>query len=85
MKKTDTNFDFESALSELEALVQRMEAGDLSLEDSLTAFERGIALSKQCQSALSAAELRVKALTEGDSGPELSDIDGDDSTVTTGD
>jgi exodeoxyribonuclease VII small subunit len=73
--KADHNFDFESALGELEALVQRMEAGDLTLEESLSAFERGIALSKQCQSALSAAELRVKALTEGEAGPTLSDLE----------
>ena len=59
--------DFEAALAELEELVGRMEAGSLSLEDSLAAFERGIKLTRACQSALRSAELRIKALTqEGD-------------------
>ncbi|MCY3837759.1 MAG: exodeoxyribonuclease VII small subunit [Gammaproteobacteria bacterium] len=59
--------DFEAALAELEELVGRMEAGSLSLEDSLAAFERGIKLARECQSALRSAELRIKALTqEGD-------------------
>lgn len=59
--------DFEAALAELEELVGRMEAGSLSLEESLAAFERGIKLTRGCQSALRAAELRIKALTqEGD-------------------
>ena len=59
--------DFEAALAELEELVARMEAGSLSLEESLAAFERGIKLTRECQSALRSAELRIKALTqEGD-------------------
>ena len=63
----DEPVDFEAALAELEELVGRMESGTLSLEDSLKAFERGIKLTRQCQSALRQAELRVKALTqEGD-------------------
>lgn len=55
--------DFEATLSELETLVERMESGDLSLEDSLSAFERGVTLTRECQQALSEAELRVKTLT----------------------
>ena len=63
----DEAVDFEAALGELEALVTKMESGTLSLEDSLAAFERGVKLTRQCQSALRSAELRVKALTqEGD-------------------
>ena len=57
--------DFESSLDELEALVQSMETGELTLEQSLAAFERGIALTRQCQQALQAAEQRVAFLTEG--------------------
>ncbi|TNC92921.1 exodeoxyribonuclease VII small subunit [Thalassolituus sp.] len=57
-------FEFESALAELEALVNRMESGELSLEDSLAAFERGIGLTRQCQTALSEAEQRVQILME---------------------
>jgi exodeoxyribonuclease VII small subunit len=56
--------DFESGLAELETLVQAMEAGDMSLEDSLKAFERGMALSGSCQKALSAAELKIQTLSE---------------------
>lgn len=54
---------FEDTLSELEALVERMESGELSLEESLGAFERGIALTRRCQEALQAAEQRVEILT----------------------
>ncbi len=66
---------FETALAELESLVEKMETGDLSLEDSLTAFERGVKLTRHCQSALQAAELKVKVLTE--SG-DLEDLDVED-------
>jgi exodeoxyribonuclease VII small subunit len=54
---------FEESLSELEALVENMETGELSLEDSLRAFERGIALTRYCQQALQAAEQKVEILT----------------------
>ncbi len=63
--------DFEAALSELEALVQSMETGSLSLEDSLRAFERGVQLTRQCQTALQQAELRVKALSRDGSESDL--------------
>lgn len=66
---------FEAALEELENLVEKMETGDLSLEDSLAAFERGVKLTRHCQSALQAAELKVKVLTE--SG-DLEDLDVED-------
>lgn len=56
--------NFEAALKELETLVAQMEGGNLSLDESLKAFERGIALTRQCQSALKAAELKVQTLTE---------------------
>lgn len=55
---------FEHALEEFERLVERMEAGDLSLEESLKAFERGIALSRVCQQVLDEAEQRIQILTE---------------------
>lgn len=58
--------DFEQALTELEALVARMEAGDLSLEESLKAFEEGVKLTRECQTQLSAAEQRVQKLLEED-------------------
>jgi exodeoxyribonuclease VII small subunit len=67
--------NFEAALDELEQLVERMEAGELTLEQSLAAFERGVALTRDCQKALKEAELRVQALTETGSGLALEDID----------
>lgn len=55
---------FEQSLQELENLVEKMEAGDLSLEQSLTAYERGVGLYRQCQQALEQAELRVRLVTD---------------------
>lgn len=55
--------DFETSLDELETLVEQMESGDLTLEESLQAFERGVALTRSCQNALKSAELRVQKLT----------------------
>lgn len=53
---------FEKSLDELETLVNRMEQGELSLDESLQSFERGIALYRNCQSALEQAELKVQQL-----------------------
>jgi len=60
-KKSELNF--EEAMVQLESLVSKIEAGNLSLEDSLNEFEKGIKLSKICQKALTEAEQRVKILT----------------------
>ena len=54
--------DFEAALAELEALVERMESGELTLEQSLQAFERGVTLTRTCQKALKEAEQKVEVL-----------------------
>jgi exodeoxyribonuclease VII small subunit len=54
--------DFERSLDELESLVQRLEHGDLSLDDSLKTFERGMALYRNCHHALEQAELKVNLL-----------------------
>ncbi len=56
--------DFEQSLKALEALVERMEQGDMSLEESLESFARGIELTRECQQRLSAAEQQVKQLVE---------------------
>ena len=69
----DEPVDFEKALAELEELVSKMEDGTLSLEESLAAFERGVKLSRACQSALRNAELRVKALTQEGEEVDLSE------------
>jgi exodeoxyribonuclease VII small subunit len=56
--------NFEKSLAELETLVDNMEQGNLSLEESLKRFEKGIALSTECQQALQSAELKIKELVE---------------------
>ena len=55
---------FEQSLSDLQVLVERLESGDLSLEESLATFEQGIALTRECQSALQDAEQRINILLE---------------------
>ncbi|MDD2724770.1 MAG: exodeoxyribonuclease VII small subunit [Methylovulum sp.] len=55
---------FEDALAELEQLVTRLEQGDISLEESLKSFERGVNLTRTCQQALQAAEQKVQILIE---------------------
>jgi exodeoxyribonuclease VII small subunit len=69
--------DFEHSLDELESLVGRLEKGDLSLDDSLATFERGIALYRQCQGALEQAELRVKLLLDPLQPDRTSDFEPD--------
>lgn len=63
-------FDFEQALADLEALVERLERGDLPLEASLAEFQRGVDLSRRCQAALAAAEQRVEKLLQRSDGTE---------------
>lgn len=64
MPKKKQGYDFEQTLSELEHLVERMESGDLSLEESLKAFEQGVKLTRECQARLSQAEQKVQELIE---------------------
>jgi exodeoxyribonuclease VII small subunit len=61
MSETKTP-DFEQALAELEALVARLERGDMPLDDALRTFERGVELTRQCQGSLKAAHQRVEIL-----------------------
>lgn len=56
---------FETSMQELEGIVQKLERGELKLEESLVLFERGMVLSQQCRSALDTAELKVKTLIDG--------------------
>ena len=58
--------DFETSLDQLEQLVEKMEHGEMSLEDSLAAYERGVGLYRRCQAALEQAELRVRLLSDPD-------------------
>lgn len=69
-KKPADSFDFENALAELENLVTAMEEGDLSLEESLQAFEKGIKLTRECQTALKQAEQKVQVLLDEDGNTE---------------
>ena len=63
---------FESAMGQLETLVSKMESGDLSLEESLKAFEKGVNLTRFCQDQLQKAELKVQELN---SKGEIIEID----------
>ncbi len=71
----EERFDFEQALAELEAIVQRMERGELPLEESLAQFERGVRLARQCQQALDAAEQKVDALMAQGDGADVQPLD----------
>lgn len=68
---------FEDALKQLEALVERMESGELSLEESLASFEKGVALTRICQTSLNEAEQKVSLLTQNtpDAETEAFDVD----------
>jgi exodeoxyribonuclease VII small subunit len=80
--------DFEQSLSELEALVQKLEQGDVPLEEALATFERGVALTRQCQTALQTAQQKVEVLlgqagksqsgNEDNGGETLAPFDDDD-------
>ena len=66
MARKKTAPDFEQSLGELQTLVERLESGELSLEDSLAAFEQGIRLTRECQGAISQAEQKVQILLGAD-------------------
>ena len=73
-RKNNDEFDFEKALAELETLVERLETGDLSLEESLKDFERGVALTRACQKALAEAEQKVQILLSEEGKEKLEDF-----------
>lgn len=62
MNQTSPKIDFEQQLSNLESLVTSLEEGDLTLEESLSSFEQGIKIARECQQALQVAEQRVEVL-----------------------
>ena len=70
-----SNINFEKTFAELEDLVNKIEEGDLSLEESLKCFERGMQLTKNCQQALSEAEQKVKILLEKNNNISLENFD----------
>jgi exodeoxyribonuclease VII small subunit len=77
-KAPDESPDFEKSLAELESLVETMERGDLPLEKALEQFERGVALTRSCQSALKAASIKVEQLVERDGEATLEPLDTDE-------
>lgn len=79
-KRNTRTPDFETALAELEALVEKMEQGDLSLDESLKQFERGVQLTRSCQQALKDAEQKVQVLMEKDGQDSLEPFEDDAAT-----
>jgi len=77
-RKKTTLPDFEKSLKELESIVDRMEQGEITLEESLQLFERGITLTRNCQSALQQAEQKVQQLIEKNGEEELVPFNEDD-------
>lgn len=75
------NIDFEQSLGTLESLVTRMEQGEMTLEESLQAFENGIALTRECQARLAAAELQVNKLIEMQGNISLESFDAEEGDV----
>ena len=75
---TDAPPDFETAMRDLEELVERLEQGDLSLEESLAAFERGVLLTRACQTALKEAEQKVEILLKKGGEPAVEEFTPDD-------
>ncbi len=67
------SFDFEASLNELEKLVDTLESGELSLEQSLEDFEHGIKLTRSCQNALTEAQQKVKILLADNKQATLKD------------
>ena len=70
MTKKDT-VNFEVSLEKLEKIIEKLEDGDISLEDSVKSFEEGIGLVKECQKQLSQAELKVKKLLDNGNTVDL--------------
>lgn len=75
-KQTQTKLpDLEKSLTEINKLIEKMEQGELSLEQSLTHFERGITLVKHCQTILETAEQKVQTLIQNQQQGKLADFD----------
>jgi exodeoxyribonuclease VII small subunit len=71
LARDDEALGFEQALAELEGLVERLEHGDLPLDEALKAFERGVSLTRQCQSSLQAAQQKVEVLLKRSGAEEI--------------
>lgn len=76
-KEAPSSIDFEKSMAKLNQLIEKMETGQLSLESSLTHFEEGIALIRQCQQTLNEAEQKIQILTEKSGKTTLTDFQSD--------
>ncbi|RMH22578.1 MAG: exodeoxyribonuclease VII small subunit [Gammaproteobacteria bacterium] len=81
-KKQASGYQFEASLEKLENIIEQLEQGDLSLEQSLELFETGISLTKQCQKSLQRAEKRISVLREKNGELFLTPYEGHSSTDT---
>ncbi len=75
MAAKQKKLDYEAAVKELEALVERLEQGDISLEESLKLYERGVLLTRDCQESLQAAEQKVQMLLQQSGQSNMVDFD----------
>ena len=78
MPKKKKSLNLENDLQELESLVEEMERGELSLEESLVHFERGVALTRSCQKALAQAEQKIQILLTEDGSQKLQSFSSDE-------
>ena len=76
--------DFEKALSELESLVERLERGDVPLDEALRTFERGVALTRHCQACLQAAQQKVEILLKRSGEPAVQPFEDSGEANSTG-
>lgn len=77
MPRSKKKTDFEQSIVRLEKIVEALETGDLSLEQSLKSFEEGVALTRSCQESLRTAEQTIKQLSEKNGQPTLENFDFD--------
>ena len=77
-KATTKAINFEKSLKQLETLVDKLEKGDISLEDSLKTFEQGVKLTRECQQALQSAEQKISLLSKEDKEWVEKDLNSDD-------
>ena len=76
--KKSKEFNFEQSLTQLNLLVEKMEQGDISLEDALKNFENGINLIRECQTTLNEAEQKVQILMQHNGEQQLQDFNNDE-------
>lgn len=77
-KKKNSIAEFEASLNELEALVEKMESGDQSLEEAMASFQRGVELTRACQKGLKEAQQQVDKLTQLTEDSDTEDFNPED-------